>query len=308
MTAPIPLHPLHPPHAINPQPTGTGAHGGATGPIGSILVASGRLSQEDAGRILARQQSDQVQFGQAGLALKLLNKDDIDFALSQQFAYNYLAENDTSLSPELIAAYKPFSRIGENLRAVRSQLMLRWFNTAPGHKVLAVLSPGRREGRSFVAANLAIVFAQQGQRTLLIDADLRGPTLRSQQALFKLSNSTGLSGLLASRAGLEAALRVQGLPDLAVLPAGTIPPNPQELLGRPAFGDLLHIASRQFDVIIIDTPSGGDYADAELIAARAGAALMVLRKNQSLVPQAAQMARRLQDSGVALVGSVLNDA
>lgn len=306
MTAPIPLHPLHPPHALNPQPAS--AHNGAAGSIGSILVASGRLSLEEASRILVRQQSDQVQFGQAGLALKLLNKDDIDFALSQQFAYTYLAENDTSLSPELIAAYKPFSRIGENLRAVRSQLMLRWFNTDARHKVLAVLSPGRLEGRSFVAANLAIVFAQHGERTLLIDADLRSPALRSQQALFKLSNSPGLSGLLASRVGLEAALRVQGLPDLAVLPAGTVPPNPQELLGRPAFGDLLQIASRQFDVIIIDTPSGGDYADAELIAARAGAALMVLRKNQSLVPQTAQLARRLQDSGVALVGSVLNDA
>ena len=67
-------------------------------------------------------------------------------------------------------------------------------------------------------------------------------------------------------------------------------------------------AAYEFDVILIDTPSGGDYADAEIIAARAGAALMVTRKNQSLVPGATQLARRLQDGGVALVGSVLNDA
>jgi protein-tyrosine kinase len=108
------------------------------------------------------------------LGLKLLSKADIDFALSQQFNYAYLSDQgDTSLSSELVAAYKPFSRVGENLRAVRSQLMLRWFNTDPAHKVLALVSPGRGEGRSFVAANLAIVFAQQGQRTLLIDGDLR---------------------------------------------------------------------------------------------------------------------------------------
>jgi protein-tyrosine kinase len=191
---------------------------------------------------------------------------------------------------------------------VRSQLMLRWFNTDPAHKVIAIVSPGSGEGRSFIAANLAIVFAQQGERTLLIDADLRAKPARAQNALFKLGKSAGLSGILANRAGLEVAQLVPGLPGLAVLPAGATPPNPQELLGRPAFGALLRIASQQFDVIIIDTPAGTEFADAEVTAARAGAALLVARKNKSLVPQANQLARRLQDSGVALVGSVLNDA
>ena len=86
-----------------------------------------------------------------------------------------------------------------------------------------------------------------------------------------------------------------------------MPPNPQELLGRNAFGALLHAAAQQFDVIIIDTPAGSDFADAEIIAARAGAALMIARKNKSLVPAAAKLGRRLQDGGVALIGSVLND-
>ncbi len=279
----------------------------STKTIGDILVATGRLSQEDAARIVERQRKDQVQFGEAALALKVLSKDDIDFALSKQFDYSYLSDQDQSVSPELVAAYKPFSRVGENLRAVRSQLMLRWFNTDPARKVMAIVSPGNGEGRSFVAANLAIVFAQQGERTLLIDADMRSKPERSQNSLFKLGKSAGLSAILANRAGLEVAQLVPGLPGLAVLPAGATPPNPQELLGRPAFGDLLRIASQQFDVIIIDTPAGTEFADAEITAARAGAALLVARKNTSLVPQASQLARRLQDSGVALVGSVLND-
>lgn len=276
--------------------------------IGDILVATGRLSQDDAARIVERQRADKVQFGDAALALKVLTKDDIDFALSKQFDYAYLSDQDDTVSHELVAAYKPFSRVGENLRAVRSQLMLRWFNTDPAHKVIAIVSPGSGEGRSFIAANLAIVFAQQGERTLLIDADLRAKPARAQNALFKLGKSAGLSGILANRAGLEVAQLVPGLPGLAVLPAGATPPNPQELLGRSAFGDLLRIASQQFDVIIIDTPAGAEFADAEVTAARAGAALLVARKNKSLVPQANQLARRLQDSGVALVGSVLNDA
>ena len=276
--------------------------------IGDILVTNGRLSVDDAARILERQRQDKIQFGDAALALKVLTKDDIDYALSQQFGYSYLAGTDLSLSPELVAAYKPFSRVGETLRAVRSQLMLRWFNTDPQHKIMAVVSPASGEGRSFIAANLAIVFAQQGQRTLLIDADLRSPPERGQQTLFKLAKSAGLSGMLAGRAGLEATKLVPGLPGLAVIPAGALPPNPQELLGRPEFGQLLQTATEQFDVILIDTPCGNDYSDAEIIASRAGAALLVARQNKTLVPQASALARRLQDCGVALVGSVLNDA
>jgi protein-tyrosine kinase len=272
--------------------------------IGDILVSTGRLSADDAQRILEKARKDNSQFGDAALALKLLKREDIDFALSQQFDYSYLTESDHTRSPELVAAYKPFSRVGENLRAVRSQLMLRWFNNETAHKAVAMVSPGRGEGRSFIAANLAIVFSQQGQRTLLIDANLRNAR---QHALFGLGKSAGLSGILADRAGLEAALPVAGIDDLMVLPAGAVPPNPQELLGRAGFGALLKAAAENFDVVIIDTPAGTDYADAEIIASAAGAAVLVTRKNQTLVPEAALLARRLQDGGVVLVGSILND-
>lgn len=283
----------------------TPAAAGTNGrPIGDILVSTGRLSEQDARRILDKAHKDNSAFGEAALALKLVKREDIDFALSQQFDYSYLAESDTSRSPELVAAYKPFSRVGENLRAVRSQLMLRWLHTEGARKAIALVSPGRGEGRSFIAANLAIVFAQQGQRTLLVDANLRDAR---QHRLFGLGRSAGLSGILADRAGLEAALPVAGIANLLVLPAGAEPPNPQELLGRPAFAHLLENATENFDVVIIDTPAGGDSADAEIIAATAGAAVLVTRKNKTRLPDAAHLVRRLQDAGVVLVGSVLND-
>jgi len=282
---------------------------GNTRNMGDMFVASGRLRPTDLQRILDSQAKNQIPFGEAAIALNLLTKADIDQALSQQFDYAYLHSGDTRLDPALVAAYQPFGVAGENLRAVRSQLLLRWFNDEPGHQVLAVVSAGAGEGRSFVVANLAIVFAQQGQRTLLIDADLRAQPERGQHSLFKLARGAGLSAVLADRASLDEAVQtVSSLPHLAVLPAGAVAPNPQELLGRPGFGQLLQLAASQFDVILIDTPAGADYADAELIGARAGAALMVARKNTSLVNQTSQLARRLQDSGVALVGSVLNDA
>ena len=222
--------------------------------IGDILVATGRLSDQNAARILEYQKAHNLQFGDAALALKLLTKEDIDFALSQQYDYSYLSATNTSLSPTLLTAYQPFSTVSENMRALRSQLMLRWLNKTPKSKALAMVSPGKGDGRSFVAGNLAIVFAQQGQRTLLIDGDLRSESDQGQQTLFKLNRSSGLSGILANRAGLEVAQLVPGLTNLAVLSAGAVPPNPQELLGRLAFGNLLEIANQQFDVILIDTP------------------------------------------------------
>jgi protein-tyrosine kinase len=276
--------------------------------IGDILVATGRLSEQNAARILEYQNANNLQFGDAALALKLLTKEDIDFALSQQYDYSYLSAANTSLSPALLAAYQPFSVISENMRALRSQLMLRWLNKTPKNKALAIVSPEKNDGRSFVAGNLAIVFAQQGQRTLLIDGDLRSESDQSQQTLFKLNRSSGLSGILANRAGLEVAQLVPGLPNLAILTAGAVPPNPQELLGRLAFSNLLEIANQQFDVILIDTPAGSSYADAEIIAARASTALMIGRKNKTRVPEMANMAHRLQNGGVELIGAVLNDA
>ncbi|MBK8401175.1 MAG: chain length determinant protein tyrosine kinase EpsG [Propionivibrio sp.] len=273
--------------------------------IGAILIDTGRLTAENAERILRLQKEQGLRFGDAAIQLGLLTDDDIRYALASQFDYPYLPAGDTSLSQELVAAYAPFSPVVEQLRALRSQLMLRWFDAQAERKALAIVSPSHGEGRSFIAANLAIVFSQLGERTLLIDADLRMP---SQHELFKLGNTPGLSGLLAGRSNYDAVLRVPSLLGLSVLPAGAVPPNPQELLGRPAFVEAVYTLSRDFDVIIIDTPAGSEFADAQTVAVRTGAALMVARKNQSLLHETMQFARNLQQSGATLVGSVLNEA
>src|SRR6185503_6302746 len=130
-------------------------------------------------------------------------------------------------------------------------------NPGAGRRTLAITSPGAREGRSFIAANLAVVFAQLGQRTLLIDADFRAPR---QQAIFNISDRFGLSSVLSGRADLSAAVPVSGLTGLSVLPAGPLPPNPLELLSRPSFAALLGKAQAEYDVILIDTPPATEYA------------------------------------------------
>jgi protein-tyrosine kinase len=280
------------------QGTGSGSS------IGAILVDTGRLSVENAERILRLQIEGGKPFGDTAIELGLLTADDISFALSRQFGTLYLPASDTSLSHQLVAAYKPLSPVVERLRTLRTQLMMRWFNAETRHNALAIVSPGAGEGRSFIAANLAIVFSQLGERTLLLDADLRRPR---QHKLFKLGNSLGLSGVLAGRIGAEAITRASSLPGLHVLPAGAIPPNPQELLGRAGFAELLRSLIRDFDIVIIDTPAANEYVEAQVIAAGAAAALILSRKNHSSVPEMIKLTDSLRQTGTLSVGAVLND-
>ena len=277
---------------------------GSARSMGMILVDAGRLTPLEAERIVEFQRGGDSRFGDAGRALRLLTDDDVRFALSVQFGYPYLP-SDSNLSRELVAAYQPSSRSVEQLRALRSQLMLRWFDTDADRRALAIVSAGPGEGRTYLAANLAIVFSQLGERTLLVDADLRAPR---QHHLFNLGKNAGLSDMLAGRAGGEAVVGIGALQDLSVLPAGAIPPNPQELLGRQDFSKLLQSLGEEFSIIIIDTPPASHCADAHTVAVRAGAALMVARQNRSSVPDMARFTQGLREFGVTLVGSVLNDA
>lgn len=274
--------------------------------IGAILIDAGLITPESAEQILRLQRQNNLRFGEAAIRLGLLTEADIQFALARQFDYAYLrlSERGKSVSEEVIAAYQPFSASVDRLRAVRSQLMLRWFDKHEGRQTLAVLGTSRGEGRSYIAANLAVVFAQLGERTLLIDADMRAPR---QHQLFSLDNKAGLSTILAQRSREEAIVRVTDLMGLSVLPAGPVPPNPLELLSRPSFDELLAHARSSYDVVLIDTPSLGSGEDAVPIALRAGAALVVARTAQTRLSEFTDMVSGLTATGVAVVGSVLND-
>jgi receptor protein-tyrosine kinase len=272
--------------------------------IGAILVGCGALSDQDVERILELQREKGARFGEAARTLGLLEQRDIDLALSRQFDYPYLRRGESRVSQSLVAAYEPAHPQVEALRALRSELMLNWFTEDAARKTLAVVSEARGDGRSHIAANLAVVLSQLGGRTLLIDADLRNP---AQHALFGLENHIGLSALLSGRAGAEAVQRVPGFGTLSVLPAGAAPPNPQELLARPSFGVLLERLAEHVDFILIDTPPAAESADAQTVAARARAALFVVRKNCSRLWRLQAIAESVARTRAAVLGAVLND-
>jgi len=272
--------------------------------FGAILVEQGRLNPADAEEIQRFAGANGLRFGDAAIQLKLLTQEDIDFALAQQYNYPILARGGANgVSDDVVAGFMPQNDMVEPLRVLRSQLSHRWFNDV-GHKALAVTSPGRGEGRSWLAANLATVFAQIGERTLLIDADMRHP---HQHSLFNLNNSVGLSALLTGRAGKEAACRIHPQLRLFVLPAGIQPPNPQELLGRPVFELVLERFTDQFDVIIIDTPAAAESSDAQIVARRAGGAIMLARRSVTRHAQLTSATQNLVQTGVNVIGTVYNE-
>jgi protein-tyrosine kinase len=271
--------------------------------IGAILMDEGKLTASDAEQVLARQRELGWRFGEAAIELNLITDSDLRQALAKQYEFPYLISGPDGVSKELIAAWDPFHPVVEELRAVRTQLLIRWFNPEAGRRTLAVTSPCAREGRSFIAANLAVVFSQLGQRTLLIDADFRAPR---QQSIFNISDRFGLSSALSGRSDLSAAVPVPGLTGLAVLPAGPVPPNPLELLSRGGFAALLGKAAAEYDVILIDTPPATEYADAQSITFRCGDALLISRKDHTRLADTERTVRELSDASARIVGTLMN--
>jgi protein-tyrosine kinase len=271
--------------------------------IGAILVEEGKLSPTDAEQVAEQQRRLGLRFGEAALQLNLITESDLRHALATQFDFSYLTAGPEDVSRELVAAYEPFHRRVEEMRSVRTQLLIRWYNPDAGRRTLSIVSPGPRDGRSYVAANLAIVFSQLGLRTLLVDADMRSPR---QHSLFNIPDRVGLSAAISGRGDHRSAVPIPGMNGLAVLPSGTIPPNPQELLSRAAFAALLKEAQSDFDIVLVDTPPATVYADVHTIAYRTGDALLLARKDQTRIADTVRVTRELSDNGTRIVGTVMN--
>jgi chain length determinant protein tyrosine kinase EpsG len=274
--------------------------------IGDLIAEACKLKPDQVERIVARQRKKGVRFGEAAIELGLATTDDVLFALAKQYHYPYAARDQRKLSPELVALNEPFSAQAESFRAIRSQVMKRVFNDRSGpRRALAVVSPNAGDGKTYFAANLAVTLAQLGGRTLLIDADMRGPR---QHEVFNLANPTGLAGILSGRTPDSPAVQqVPGVAGLFVLPVGNTPPNPLELVERPAFGLLMHELTTKFDYVVVDTPAAQYGADAAVIADRCGASLMLARQDVSRLAAIEDMATGLADDHPKLAGVVMNN-
>ncbi|MEY8876762.1 MAG: polysaccharide biosynthesis tyrosine autokinase [Leptothrix sp. (in: b-proteobacteria)] len=299
---------LRNPHLLaehTPHPASVGLPSiGPARPIGEILGDRLHWSPEQVENILLLADAKKLRFGDAAVSLGHATAEEVVIALAEQFQYPYAPQDRHMASTELVMLNQPFSAQAEAIRAIRSQMMRHVFRHNDRRRALAIVSPDSGDGKTFLAANLAVALAQMGGRTLLVDADLRGPRLHE---VVHVDNHIGLSSALMGRTEAQIIQGAPNIPGLFVLPGGTSPPNPLELIERAAFGHLMEQLPHLFDHVIVDTPAAAYGSDAQAVADRCGATLLVARRNESRVGALRGLVDSLAQSPAGLIGVIVND-
>ncbi len=272
--------------------------------IGDIIRENNHLSADQVERVLAYQKEHNTRFGEAAVALGLAKREDVMWALSQQFQYPYSQGLENKLNAELVVATQPFERSAEVFRDLRATLISSLYQEGQAKRAIAVVSADTGDGKTFFAANLAIAFSQLGGRTVLVDADMRTPRLHE---LFSVKGSTaGLATILSGRSESNGIRPVADLPSLYLLPVGVVPPNPTELAQRPVFSLLVRELLNKFDHVIVDTPAASHGSDSRVIAGACGSAVLVGRQGVSQMAKLKKLQHEIEKTPAKVVGVVMN--
>jgi capsular exopolysaccharide synthesis family protein len=204
--------------------------------------------------------------------------------------------------PHRASHLDPRSSVAETFRSLRTTILFAGLDK--DIRVLALSSSAPQEGKSTTSSNLAIVMAQMGKKTLLVDADLRRPV---QHSVFGIPREPGLTNLLFERATFEEAIHATDVPNLFVLPCGIIPPNPSELIASNRMIQLVHRLREEFDFVLLDTPPVVAVTDALLLGHLADATIIITRAGVSRIDALMRAMDTVERSGVNLLGVVLND-
>lgn len=204
--------------------------------------------------------------------------------------------------PPVLAEADPGDSAIENMRSLRTSLQFALVESR--NNIVAIGGPSPGVGKSFVAVNLAYVLAAAGRRVLLVDSDLRRGRLHRY---FGLARHPGVSDVISGAVTLDQAIRDTTAKGLDLLSTGRIPPNPSELLATQRFQQLLAEASRNYDLVVLDTPPVLAVTDASLVGRLAGVNLLVLRSGQHPIREISLAVKRLAQSGITVQGAVLND-
>jgi len=274
-------------------------------PLRDTLLQLGYLSDEQTARVNEHQQKRGLDFDQAALELGYITADDLDRAREQLI--NNLAQRNVTRRPvsdEVIVLTDPRGVRAEAVRLLRTQIIAQHIKA--GRRGLAFVAPVADSGCSNLIANLAVLLAQVGIKTLLVDANMRDPR---QHQIFGLdADAPGLSSYLSlAVARPERVVNANVLPSLAIITAGPPVPRPQELLSTRRFRDGVNILLREYDIVLFDTPPANSSADALTIGAAAGYVLIVGRRDHTFFKDVNTLVDQLQTSRCPVIGSVLNE-
>jgi protein-tyrosine kinase len=203
---------------------------------------------------------------------------------------------------KLIAKLNPKSPISEQYRTIRTNIQFSSADNDIRSIMVTSASPG--EGKSTTTANLAIVFAQQGKRVLLVDSDLRKPTMHYT---FRVNNTIGLTNVLTRQATLVEAIQATDVEKLDLLSSGPIPPNPAELLSSRMMEQMLAEAYEHYDLVIFDSPPVLAVTDAQILANQCQGTVLVVKSGQTELEKALKAKELLEAAKAKLLGAVLNN-
>jgi capsular exopolysaccharide synthesis family protein len=203
---------------------------------------------------------------------------------------------------KIITHENPKSPISEAYRALRTNIQFSAIDE--DLKVIMVTSAGPGEGKSTTINNLAVAYAQSDKRVLLIDADLRKPTVDSA---FNVSNRLGLTSLLTNQVQLNEVVRDSIVPNLDILTSGPIPPNPSEILASKRLVSLLDELKGSYDLILIDTPPAIAVTDAQIVATKCDGVILVVDSGKVKRDIAAKAKANLEHVKARILGVVLNN-
>jgi capsular exopolysaccharide synthesis family protein len=210
------------------------------------------------------------------------------------------SEANDDLSEGLVTILDPASTTSEAYRILRTSLLYSLVDTPP--KVIVVTSPGVQDGKSTICANLGVVLAQADKKILILDCDLRKPTVHK---VFEMRNIWGIVNLLAGERRLEEVWQ-QPMAGLKVVTVGPTPPNPAELLDSRSFAEFLDQIRDEFDYVLIDAPPTGLVSDSSILATQADGVLLVLDSRNTRRGSLRQAVRDLESVGTRILGTVMN--
>jgi receptor protein-tyrosine kinase len=205
------------------------------------------------------------------------------------------------LSGKLITVTSPDNAASEAYRTLRTNLLYALVDTPP--KVIVVTSPSLREGKSITCANLGVVLAQADKSTLILDCDFRKPVIHK---VFGLRNLLGVEDALAGERSLQEIWQ-EPLPGLKVGTAGSIPPNPTELLGSSRVTELLELVRQEFDYVLLDVPPMQLVSDPAILATQGDGVLLVIDSQKTRRSSARQAMRSLEAVGAYVLGTVVTN-